>query len=940
MKDLMLIFPAYSKLKLPYMRKSCQLLSALLVLSFFSLPGFGQSVSVSGTVRNNVTKDPVSSVSVLVKGSSVGTFTNENGVFKLTVDKLPVVLVFSSIGFESQEITVNNDSATDVLLVPASSLGQEVVISASRVPERILESPVSIERISNVAIRNSAATNYYDIVNNIKGVDVVAASLSFKTPTTRGFAGSGNPRFNQIVDGMDNQAPGLNFSVGSVIGLTELDVESMELLPGASSVLYGPGGMNGTLLINSKNPFKFQGLSFQVKTGIMHADGRGRSISPYHNWSMRWAQKVSDRFAFKIGAELIQAKDWLADDYRNYQRLGTTGKIVPGTRSTDPNYDGINTYGDETTANLKEILDGLAGQVPFWQSYIANLPSQIPVSRTGYTENEVVNPNSLNFKLSGALHYKFGKNLEAILAGHWGTGNTVYTGSQRYSLKDLKVGQYKLELRSDKWFVRGYTTQENAGQSHNLTVTSQLFNEAWKPTLTFDDNGNPTPQATDWLIQYAFAYMNAKLAGRSELESHNIARGVADVGRPAAGSTQFKTIFDRVRKIPIPKGGLFLDRTDLYFVEGQYNFSSAIKIFDLLVGGSWKQYKLNSQGTLFADKPGDPITIRETGAYIQVGKEIIPDLLKLTAAGRYDKNENFKGRFTPRFTALIKAAKDHNIRLSYQTAYRFPSTQQQWIDLDVGSGRLIGANIFLWRKWDLINNPGYDPATVPTNGLFPQGVTTPARVPYIEVKPESVSTFELGYKSLINKKLLIDAYVYYGQYENFLTRRDVIQFANGVTPDFLNAYKGFSVVVNSPEKVKTYGWAAGLDWLLPANFTIGASASSDKIKNVPKGFRAFFNAPELRTVFSFGNTGFGPHSLLGFNVSWRWQDGFFYENDFNQGDLPAYNTVDAQISLKQPKIKSMFKLGATNILNQYYRTAIGNPSIGGLYYVSFAYNVL
>src|SRR5688572_2608068 len=931
----MLIFPPYSQLKMPYMRKSCRLTFALLVVQVFTFAGFSQTTALSGTVRNSVTKEPIPSVSVLVKGTSVGTFTDERGAYKLTVDKLPVVLVFSSVGFETQEVSASSTGASfDVDFVPASELGQEVVIAASRYPERILESAVSIERVSNATIRNSAASNYYDIVNNLKGVDVVAASLSFKTPTTRGFAGSGNTRFTQIMDGMDNQAPGLNFSVGSIIGLTELDVESMELLPGASSALYGPGGMNGTLLINSKSPFKYQGLSFQVKTGIMHTDGRERTAAPYYNWSLRWAQKVSERFAFKIGTELIQAKDWLADDYRNYKRLGTTGSIVPGTRSTDPNYDGVNVYGDETTANLKDLLVGISAQVPFWQSYVNALPDNIPVSRTGYTENEVVDPNSVTYKLSGALHYKLTNKLEAIIAGYWGTGNAVYTGSERYSLKSLKMGQYKVELKSDKWFVRAYTTQENSGESHNLTVTSRLFNEEWKPTLTFDPNGNPTPQPTDWLVQYAFAYMNSKLAGRSELDAHNLARSVADQGRPAAGSQEFKTIFDAVRKKPIPEGGLFLDRTDLWMVEGQYNLTSAIKVVDVLVGGNWKQYKLNSQGTLFADKVGEPIIINEYGAYVQVIWDVVKDFLRLSGSGRYDKNENFEGRFTPRITALVKVARDHNIRLSYQTAYRFPSTQQQWIDLQVGSGRLIGANISLWEKYDLINNPGYNPATVPPNG------TELERVPYKEVSPESVSTVEIGYKSLIQKKLLIDAYIYYGNYEDFLTRRDVAQFESGVTPSLDNPYTGISVVVNSPEQVKTYGWAVGLEWLLPANFTIGANASSDKIEDVPAGFRAFFNAPELRTVLSLGNTGFGPNKYFGLNVSWRWQDGFFYENDFAQGDLPAYNVVDAAISFKQPKIRSVFKLGANNVLNQYYRTAVGNPSIGGLYYISFAYNVL
>jgi outer membrane receptor protein involved in Fe transport len=915
----MLLFHRNFLTKTDTMRKSSHLTIAFLLVIIFSSTVFSQSNKITGTVRNSSSNEVVSAVSVIVKGTTTGTYTSEQGTFELTVSKLPVTLIFSSIGYETQEVNVTNaDQPVSVSFAPTSSLGQEVVVAASRLPERILESPVSIERVSSTTIRTAPASNYYDIVTNLKGVDVIASSLTFKTPTTRGFAGSGNTRFNQLVDGMDNQAPGLNFSVGSVIGLTELDVDNMELLPGASSALFGPGGMNGTLLITSKDPFKYQGLSLQIKQGMMHADGRERSLSPYYNWSFRWAHKVSEKFAFKLTSELIQAKDWVADDYRNYKRLGTTGSIVPGTRETDPNYDGVNVYGDETTTNLRSVLDQIAQQVPFWQSYINSLPADIPVSRTGYTEKEVADPNSLNYKLAGSLNYKFNDRLEAILEGFWGTGNTVYTGSQRYMLKDLKMAQYKLELKAKNWFLRGYTTQENAGQSHNLTVTTQLFDEAWKPSTT-------------WYPQYAFAYINAKMAGSSDIDAHNIARSVADQGRPDAGSAQFRELFDAVRKIPIPQGGLFLDKTDLYMVEGQYNLSSAIKFADLIVGGNWKQYVLNSEGTLFADKPGHPIHINELGAYAQLSKEVIKDVLKLSAAGRYDRNKNFKGRFTPRVTAVITPAKDQNFRLSYQTAYRFPSTQQQWIDLDVGTGRLLGANIDLWEKYNLLNNPGYDPETVP-----PQG-SNPTKVTYQQVKPESVSTFEVGYKSLIANKVLIDVYGYWGTYQNFLSRRDVIQFPNG-TPG--PTYTGFSVVVNSPEKVKTYGWGASVEWQLPANFTISANASSDKIKNVPSGFHAYFDVPSYRTVLSFANTGFGKQKLFGFNLIWRWQDGFFYENDFAQGDLPAYNTVDASISYKRPKIRSIFKLGATNVLNQYYRTAIGNPSIGGLYYISFAYNVL
>ncbi|HPH23299.1 MAG TPA: carboxypeptidase-like regulatory domain-containing protein, partial [Chitinophagaceae bacterium] len=329
-----------------------------------------QQVTVSGNVNNSKSAEAISAVSVTVKGTTLGTFTDDKGNFKITTtQKLPFTLVFSSVGYADKEVnvTTNNQTVT-VALDTKFALGEEVVVAASRVSERILESPATIERISTAAIKNAPATSYYDILTNQKGVDVNVSSLNFRTVTTRGFASSGNLRFNQIMDGMDNQAPGLNFAVGSFVGLTELDVESMELLGGASSALYGPGGMNGTLLVNSKSPFKYQGLSFQIKQGINHVDNKQRAASPYYNWTIRWAKKVSDKFAFKFGAELIQANDWLATDDRNYSRTPTAtsqnGNDIAGNRLSDPNYDGVNVYGDETTQNMSTIASGVLAGFP------------------------------------------------------------------------------------------------------------------------------------------------------------------------------------------------------------------------------------------------------------------------------------------------------------------------------------------------------------------------------------------------------------------------------------------------------------------------------------------------------------------------------------------------------------------------------------------------
>jgi outer membrane receptor protein involved in Fe transport len=398
---------------------------------------------------------------------------------------------------------------------------------------------------------------------------------------------------------------------------------------------------------------------------------------------------------------------------------------------------------------------------------------------------------------------------------------------------------------------------------------------------------------------------------------------VADVGRPAAGSQQFRDLYNQIIKKPIPQGGLFLDRSDMYWAEAQVNLSNMLdwKFADVLVGGNYRQFVLNSQGTLFM-KEAELIRINEIGAYVQLAKDLVKDKLRMTASGRYDKNQNFDGRFTPRVTLLYKAAKDHNIRLSYQTAYRFPTTQQQWIDLFVGY-RLMGENKRLWEKYNLIENAPYNPANLNE------------RINYTKTKPESVTSFELGYKALIKSRLLIDVYGYAGTYKNFISRRDAVQF----TPAAPQNPQFFSLVVNAPGQVKTYGWGFSADYLV-RGYKVGLNVSSDVLNNVPTGFRAFFNSPKYRTNLSLGHEGFGKKKVVGFGLMWRWQDSFYWQGDFANGQLPAFHSVDGSINFRVTKIKSLIKVGGSNLLNSYYRSAIANPAMGGLYYVSFAYNVL
>ena len=126
------------------MRKSYCFLAAFLMAALFSVSTNAQSITVSGNVKVSGTKENVPAVSVVVKGSSLGTYTNSDGNFSIRVAKLPVTLVISSIGFETKEATVNETNEVNIELVPASIAGSEIVVAEARAPQRILEAPVTV----------------------------------------------------------------------------------------------------------------------------------------------------------------------------------------------------------------------------------------------------------------------------------------------------------------------------------------------------------------------------------------------------------------------------------------------------------------------------------------------------------------------------------------------------------------------------------------------------------------------------------------------------------------------------------------------------------------------------------------------------------------------------------------------------------------------------
>ncbi|TCD02161.1 TonB-dependent receptor [Pedobacter frigidisoli] len=954
-----------------------QIFYVLFFVCAINIAARAQSITVSGTVKDKQSKEGLAGVSVTIKGQSGGTASSSNGTFSFTTAaKAPFTIVASYVGYGTVEQQVTGSTTgINLELETAVQLGGDVVVSASRTPERILESPVSIERMSAASIREIAAPSFYDALNNMKGVESSMQSLTFKSINTRGFNSNGNTRFNQYIDGMDNQAPGLNFSVGNIVGITELDIDNVELLPGASSALYGAGGINGTLLMTSKDPFKYQGASFQYKTGVNHVNDDNSSVQPFNQLDVRLAKSWNNKFGVKAAFSFLQAKDWMANNYSNFDRVANG--VKPGDRISDPGYDGVNSYGDEVNSNLlgaaRSVQAAFQASSPAgfgaFNSFIgsgltypqivtlvstnpayAALRPALPflgvvyslnkgttasqtVSRTGYNEEDLVDYNTKSMKMSGAAYYNFTPTIQLVAQANWGTGTSVYTGSDRYSLRNFNIGQYKLELKGQDFFLRGYTTQERSGDSYISSILGSYINEKSSPT------------AAAWFPTYTIAYSAARSQGASDAAAQAAARATADAGRFAPGSTNFAVAKEQIKNTTISAtdaskgiyGAKFDDKTNLYHYEGMYNFTNLLNnALEFQVGASSRTYQLRSGGTIFDDL-NRKIDIDEYGAFAQVGKKF-GEVFKLTVAGRYDKSTNFEGRFTPRITGVFTVAKNNNIRLSFQTGYRNPTTQNQYIDLSVGGGsqRLIGGLPEFLSKYGLNveATKGYTEASYraylasviggAANPALLQKYTFDAR----GVRPESVKAYEIGYKGLLGPRLLIDAYAYYNQYKNFITAVNVYQNVGG-------SFVKYGVPINAEGEVTSYGGALGLDYLM-GKWNVSGNVSYNQIGDLPENYINDFNTPKIRY-----NLGLGNREIIknfGFNISYRWQDQFYWNSSFSAGQVPAYSTLDAQVSLKIPSVMSSIKLGGSNIMNKYYITSYGNPAAGAIYYLAFTFN--
>jgi len=928
-----------------------------IVFALLALRSYSQGAyTISGKIFDSAHAQQLGGASIRVKGSNQLTVSKEDGSFELKVfQRLPITLLVSYVGYQPQEFLVsdNNASAVSVSLYAQNQYAGQVIVSASRVSESILKSPVTIEKLDLRAIKESPAPSFFDALENLKGVQMTTLSIGYKVPNTRGFAGTTNSRFLQMVDGVDNISPGIGAPVANAVGPTELDIESVELIPGAASAVYGLNAINGISNLKTKNPFQYQGLSVYVKQGVNHIDGKDLSPSLYQEYAIRYAKAINKRLAFKINGSYSQGTDWVANDSTDqYYAAGNKTNASLGIgKASNPAADLINTYGDEYNSDMKTLT--LQGKT-------------YDVSRTGYREQDLTDYAVKNSKIDAGLYYKFNSSLQASYAYRIGTVTNNYQRGNRVRLDGEQIQQHALEVKNNDFFIKAYYTQENTGaNSFNFRPLAENIDMAFKKS----------PQ---WWNDYTNGFNTAFAAnGGNIAAAHTAARAFADNGRFVPGTAAFDSVRNKIIHTNNwdTVGAQLLLQSAFWHIEGQYDWSRLIKGIQLLTGGHYRRYIVTPDGNEYINpavltdpkRANDDFYYYNFGGFVQATKKVLDDKLKLTGSLRVDKTEYFDPKINPRIALVYSPAEQHNIRASYQNGYRFPTLFEGFAFVNNGGVRRLGGlkvtagplNVFENSylnssvtafknavNADISNGVSKNTAINNQKGLLVQST-------YGYIQPEHLNSFELGYKGvLLDNKLFVDADYYFNLYDNFIGQLDVTQPIRGTigqtggsndsTAAFVYAggssVKKYKMWTNSKSKISNQGFDIGLNYNFYRKFNIGANLAYAQLVEVhaSDAFTPAFNTPKWMANVSFGNRQLFKNT--GFNLVWHWQDAFYWNSPLANGIVPAYNTVDAQVNYRFAKANTTVKIGGTNILNTYHTQYVGGPAIGGFYYMTLVFD--
>ena len=807
----------------------------------------------------------------------------------------------------------------------------ELVISASRISEKLLSSPVSISKLNATQIQQSPAPSFFDAVGTMKGVQMITPSMGFKVLNTRGFSNTTNVRFVQMVDGVDNQTPHIGAPIANVLCPSDLDIENVEVIQGIASVLYGMNVTNGLVNFTTKNPFASEEISFRQQLGVNHVNDIS-DISPklYSESALRWAKAFNNKLAIKINLGFAKGYDWIADNRNDLNPLAnqTTGLLG----ADNPAYDPVNGYGNESSNRKTITLNG--------KNYV--------VARTGYYEREVVDYSLQNFKGDVALFYKPTENSEISYTFRTATLNNVYQRANRFRLDNYFLGQNIFQYKNPFMQLKAYINSENTGDSYNLRSMAENIDKNFK-----SDAG--------WYSDFTKAFNTALKANSDVAQALQTARQAADNGRPQPGTPLFKQKVDTLSQINNwDIGAVLRVKAHLVHTEGVLDVGKLLNSkTNIQVGADFREYIIIPDGNYFINPQdsGSNLIYTRYGAFVHTSQDFFKNKLRISMALRADKNEYFDFKLSPRITAVYSlGVPDNYVRFSYQDGYRYPSIFEGFSNIKSGGVKRIGglrimSNGVFENSWLKSSIDAFQTAMnkdVNTNGLtqataIEKEKNLLQRNTYTYLQPEHVNSYELGYRSVIAGKLFIDVDAYYNNYANFIAQIETgvpnTTDETQIPASLFDKNKQFRYRLWTNSKTTVYNYGAGIDlrysisekYILSGNVSYAALKKTDQNDGLEDGF----NTPAWMTNVAFNADKIFKN--VGFNITMKYQSSYYWQSFLVNGDVPSVFNIDAFVCYTCKNTLLNIKLGGTNVLNKYYYSYLGGPQIGAYYYTTVTY---
>ncbi|RMH89552.1 MAG: TonB-dependent receptor [Calditrichaeota bacterium] len=291
-------------------------LGVLLALTVGLWAGNGK---IAGKITDKESGEPLIGANVTLQGTVLGAATDMNGEY--VIENVPpgtYTLVVEYIGYEGYSqanVTVGEDATViiDVELAPTGIGLQAVTVTASRRAEKALDAPASVSVLSEVDIRSDVSPTSASVLRNVTGIDVAQTGIDRREIVVRGFNNAFSGAAYVLTDYRQAAVPALAVNVHSIMPNMAIDLDRVEIVRGPGSALYGPGVDAGVIHYITKDPFSHPGTTISMGGGNRSKGFATDNVGELGFAAFRQAGKISENLAYKITGQWAQADDWRLD---------------------------------------------------------------------------------------------------------------------------------------------------------------------------------------------------------------------------------------------------------------------------------------------------------------------------------------------------------------------------------------------------------------------------------------------------------------------------------------------------------------------------------------------------------------------------------------------------------------------------------------------------